>query len=110
MGVSGYINSSATMNQSQLLREAAASGISLEQAKTGLCSSIKHEMRSNGWEIKRRVGRMGVYEIRFNLILLSLKFLPSCVCSRRQWGSTQGPAPWVGMSSCVSQTASCTGF
>lgn len=52
LGVNGYINSSVMMNQSQLLREAAASGISFEQPKTGPCSSIKHEMKSGDWEIK----------------------------------------------------------
>lgn len=30
------------MNQNQLLREAVTSGMSLEQAKTWPCSSIKH--------------------------------------------------------------------
>lgn len=42
------------MNLSQLLGEAAAAGISLEQAKTGPRSGIKHEMRSDSWEIKDR--------------------------------------------------------
>jgi len=52
LGVNGYTNGSVMMNQSQVLREAAASDISLGQAKTGPCSSIKHEMRSDVWEIK----------------------------------------------------------
>lgn len=54
LGVNGYTNSSVMMNLSQLLGEAAAAGISLEQAKTGPRSGIKHEMRSDSWEIKDR--------------------------------------------------------
>lgn len=54
LGVNGYINSNVMMNQSQLLREAVAYGIGLEQAKTETCSSTKHETRSGSWEIKGR--------------------------------------------------------
>lgn len=59
LGINGYINSRVMMKQSQLLREAVASGIILGQEKMGPCSCIKHEMRSDDWQVKGRKEECG---------------------------------------------------